>query len=53
MQACGVTPQNVVVAAGDKIQGTVISHEPGRVMVTDLTVDDLPALSGKMHEYTF
>lgn len=42
-----------LVEAGDKIQGTVISHEPRRGMVTDLTVDDLPMLSGKMHEYSF
>ncbi|WAO88937.1 Hypothetical protein NCS54_00630600 [Fusarium falciforme] len=42
---CGVTPQAVVEAVGDGIKGTVMTHDPGFVMVTDWTVDDLPKLS--------
>ncbi|KAI0383985.1 hypothetical protein F5Y04DRAFT_293426 [Hypomontagnella monticulosa] len=45
---CGVTPQNVVVAAGSKIEGFVMSHEPGYVLVTDLTTADLPILSSRI-----
>ncbi|RTE68924.1 hypothetical protein BHE90_016698 [Fusarium euwallaceae] len=42
---CGVTPQTVVEAVGDGIKGTVMTHDPGFVMITDWTVDDLPKLS--------
>ncbi|KAI6091671.1 hypothetical protein F4821DRAFT_189374 [Hypoxylon rubiginosum] len=45
---CGVTPQNVVAAAGTKIKGRVMSHEPGYMLITDLTISDLPRLSGKI-----
>lgn len=40
-----MTPQNVVAAAGRKIQGKVMSHEPGCMILTDLTVEDLPRLN--------
>jgi uncharacterized protein YcsI (UPF0317 family) len=37
---CGVTPQDVVMRAGDKIKGTVIAHKPGYMLVLDMTEDD-------------
>ena len=36
-QACGVTPQVAVESAGDKIDGLVFAHEPGNMLLTDLT----------------
>ncbi|KAJ5346083.1 hypothetical protein N7452_004087 [Penicillium brevicompactum] len=39
--ACGVTPQMAVEAAGDKIKGLVFAHEPGHMLITDLTSDAL------------
>ncbi|KAJ5919517.1 hypothetical protein N7454_009352 [Penicillium verhagenii] len=42
--ACGVTPQIAVEAAGDQIEGLVFAHEPGHMLVTDWTVDDLQKL---------
>ncbi|KAJ9209954.1 hypothetical protein DTO166G4_8426 [Paecilomyces variotii] len=42
--ACGVTPQMVVEAAGDKIDGLVFAHEPGHMLVTDWTTEDLDKL---------
>lgn len=47
-QACGVTPQVAVEVAGDRIKGTVMTHDPGFVMVTDWTVDDLPKLAASL-----
>ena len=38
---CGVTPQIAVEQAGEKVQGIVCAHEPGNMLVTDLTVADL------------
>jgi uncharacterized protein YcsI (UPF0317 family) len=40
-QACGVTPQLIVEAAGDKVDGLVFAHEPGHMLVTDWTAEDL------------
>ncbi|OJJ80322.1 DUF1445 domain protein [Aspergillus glaucus CBS 516.65] len=34
---CGVTPQVAVESAGDKIDGLVFAHEPGNMLITDLT----------------
>ncbi|KAI2695814.1 hypothetical protein DTO013E5_6191 [Penicillium roqueforti] len=42
--ACGVTPQIAVEAAGDKIKGLVFAHEPGHMLVTDWTAEDLQKL---------
>ncbi|KAI9042103.1 DUF1445 domain protein [Aspergillus affinis] len=42
--ACGVTPQMAVETAGSKIEDLVFAHEPGHMLVTDLTVDDLQRL---------
>ncbi|KAE8155202.1 hypothetical protein BDV25DRAFT_169332 [Aspergillus avenaceus] len=42
--ACGVTPQLAVEAAGNKIDGLVFAHEPGHMLVTDFTVEDLESL---------
>ncbi|CAG8944226.1 unnamed protein product [Penicillium salamii] len=42
--ACGVTPQIAVEAAGDTIEGLVFSHEPGHMLVTDWTTDELHGL---------
>ncbi|RJE27439.1 hypothetical protein PHISCL_00173 [Aspergillus sclerotialis] len=39
--ACGVTPQMAVESAGEKIDGLVFAHEPGNMLVTDWTTDDL------------
>lgn len=44
IKACGVTPQMVVEAAGDKIDGLVFAHEPGHMLVTDWTTEDLDKL---------
>lgn len=43
VQACGVTPQVAVESAGDKIDGLVFAHEPGNMLVTDWTTEDLIA----------
>lgn len=37
-KACGVTPQVAVEAAGNAIDGLVFAHEPGNMLVTDMTV---------------
>ncbi|KAJ5563136.1 hypothetical protein N7535_002419 [Penicillium sp. DV-2018c] len=42
--ACGVTPQIAVEAAGKCIEGLVFSHEPGHMLVTDWTAEDLQKL---------
>lgn len=42
--ACGVTPQIAVESAGARIDGLVFAHEPGHMLVTDWTVDDLHKL---------
>ncbi|CAG7931500.1 unnamed protein product [Penicillium olsonii] len=39
--ACGVTPQMAVEAAGEKIEGLVFAHEPGHMLVTDWTAEEL------------
>ncbi|KAI9924305.1 hypothetical protein ASPWEDRAFT_29874 [Aspergillus wentii DTO 134E9] len=46
--ACGVTPQMAVESAGDKLDGLVFSHEPGNMLVTDWTIDDLERLKGSI-----
>lgn len=43
-QGCGVTPQIAVESAGDKIDGLVFAHEPGHMLVTDWTTEDLVTL---------
>jgi uncharacterized protein YcsI (UPF0317 family) len=43
-QACGVTPQIAVEAASNKIEGLVFAHEPGHMLVTDWTAEDLQKL---------
>ncbi|KAL4899234.1 hypothetical protein BDW74DRAFT_171688 [Aspergillus multicolor] len=48
--ACGVTPQVAVrnaVSAG-RVKGVTMAHEPGHMLVTDWTVDDLPLIPGKI-----
>ncbi|KAJ5104294.1 hypothetical protein NUU61_001641 [Penicillium alfredii] len=42
--ACGVTPQMAVEAAGNRVDGLVFAHEPGHMLLTDWTVDDLQHL---------
>ncbi|ODM15734.1 hypothetical protein SI65_08968 [Aspergillus cristatus] len=37
---CGVTPQIAVETAGEKIDGLVFAHEPGNMLITDLTDED-------------
>ena len=37
--ACGVTPQLVVMNSG--IEGTVMAHKPGHMLVTDLPDDEV------------
>lgn len=32
---CGVTPQEAVMRAGEKIEGVVMGHEPGHMIVLD------------------
>ncbi|KAF8537887.1 hypothetical protein BDD12DRAFT_917891 [Trichophaea hybrida] len=34
---CGVTPQVAVMAAGEKVEGTVMAHSPGHMLVLDVT----------------
>ncbi|KZF19516.1 DUF1445-domain-containing protein [Xylona heveae TC161] len=41
---CGVTPQMIVEAAGSRVEGVVMSHDPGHMLITDLTVEDLARL---------
>lgn len=36
-----MTPQVAVEAAGDKVEGLVFAHEPGNMLITDWTVEDL------------
>lgn len=38
---CGVTPQVALMAAGDKVPGTVMAHKPGHMLVLDITEEDL------------
>ncbi|KAI4599223.1 hypothetical protein KJ359_002182 [Pestalotiopsis sp. 9143b] len=38
---CGVTPQEAVVRAGDKIEGTVMAHAPGHMLVLDSRDEDI------------
>ncbi|ETS77505.1 hypothetical protein PFICI_11379 [Pestalotiopsis fici W106-1] len=38
---CGVTPQEAVVKAGDKIQGTVMAHAPGHMLLLDSRDEDV------------
>ncbi|KAJ5182400.1 hypothetical protein N7492_000016 [Penicillium capsulatum] len=45
--ACGVTPQMAVESAGDQIDGLVFAHEPGHMLVTDWTADDLLRLRSR------
>ncbi|RDW61719.1 uncharacterized protein DSM5745_10391 [Aspergillus mulundensis] len=50
--ACGVTPQVAVrhaVRAG-RVQGVTMAHEPGHMLVTDWTVEDLPRIPGRIAE---
>ncbi|OQD67169.1 hypothetical protein PENDEC_c043G00707 [Penicillium decumbens] len=42
--ACGVTPQMAVESAGHLIDGLVFAHEPGHMLVTDWTTQDLQKL---------
>ncbi|KAJ5754228.1 hypothetical protein N7533_003771 [Penicillium manginii] len=42
--ACGVTPQIAVESAGAKVDGLVFAHEPGHMLITDWTVNDLQRL---------
>ncbi|KAJ6070971.1 hypothetical protein N7467_012290 [Penicillium canescens] len=42
--ACGVTPQIAVEAASSKIDGLVFAHEPGHMLITDWTSEDLQSL---------
>ncbi|KAJ5957970.1 uncharacterized protein N7479_005120 [Penicillium vulpinum] len=42
--ACGVTPQVAVEAASHKIEGLVFAHEPGHMLITDWTAEDLQKL---------
>jgi len=37
---CGVTPQVVVMEAGEKIKGTVMAHDPGHMLALDLTEEE-------------
>ncbi|KAA8904875.1 hypothetical protein FN846DRAFT_632125 [Sphaerosporella brunnea] len=37
---CGVTPQNAIMRAGDKIKGTVMAHAPGHMLVTDVREEE-------------
>lgn len=37
---CGVTPQDAVMEAGEKIKGVVIAHRPGCMLVVDMTEED-------------
>jgi len=37
---CGVTPQDVIMQAGDKIKGLVIAHKPGYMLVLDSKEED-------------
>ncbi|KAL1983585.1 hypothetical protein VTN96DRAFT_10164 [Rasamsonia emersonii] len=46
--ACGVTPQLIVESAGDKIDGLVFAHEPGHMLVTDWTTEDLDRLRAEV-----
>ena len=38
---CGVTPQAAVVSAGNKIEGKVMAHTPGHMLVLDLTEEEM------------
>ena len=37
---CGVTPQDMIMQAGDKIKGIVIAHKPGCMLVLDVNEAD-------------
>ena len=38
---CGVTPQEAVMRAGNKIEGMVIGHMPGHMLVMDVKDDQV------------
>src|SRR5271170_5043325 len=38
---CGVTPQNCLLEMGDEIEGDVIAHYPGGMLVCDLQEEDV------------
>jgi uncharacterized protein YcsI (UPF0317 family) len=38
-----VTPQAAVMSAGDKIEGVVMGHAPGHMLVLDITDEDILA----------
>ena len=38
---CGVTPQAAVMAAGSMIEGKVVAHTPGHMLVLDLTEEEM------------
>ncbi len=40
-QGCGVTPQVAVAEAGHKIQGTVMAHAPGHMLILDITEEHI------------
>jgi len=44
---CGVTPQNCLLEMGDQVQGDVITHYPGGMLVCDLREEDVIKSQGK------
>lgn len=40
-KGCGVTPQVAIAEAGHRIEGTVMSHAPGHMLVLDMTEEDI------------
>ncbi|KAL4938546.1 hypothetical protein BDV06DRAFT_215031 [Aspergillus oleicola] len=50
--ACGVTPQVAVRNASSRIEGVTMAHEPGHMLVTDWTVEDLPEIASKITSIT-
>ena len=42
-----MTPQVAVMAAGDRIPGKVMCHEPGAMLVLDLTEEELFTAQGQ------
>ena len=41
IQGCGVTPQVAVMEAGSKIEGKVIGHSPGHMVLLDMTEEEM------------
>ncbi|KAI5850143.1 hypothetical protein BZA05DRAFT_401067 [Tricharina praecox] len=37
---CGVTPQNAIMSAGDKVKGIVMAHSPGHMLVCDVREEE-------------